>query len=303
MRIVSLLPSATEIICLLGLQDSIVGITHECDFPSEVHGLPIVTTTSISHSLSSKEIDQQVRIALTTNNALYSIDYNLLEQLKPDLLVTQSLCNVCAVDKEDVLAVANQLPSNPRVVNLEPSSLDDMYKTIQMVADATHCEQRAENIITAMKSRVSRVQNSIQPLLEKSGRIRVVYLEWIDPLFNSGHWICELIELAGGHDCLGKYDSPAKTILWDDILNADPDVLIIGCCGYDINKTMLDIPILKNNFGWNDLRCVQNKRVYVIDGNSYFSRPSPRLIDSLEMLECILHNNSNTNFDRRYLVI
>ena len=303
MRIVSLLPSATEIICLLGLQDSLVGITHECDYPKTIPDLPIVTTTKISHSLSSKEIDQQVRQALASNNALYSLDYQLLDQLKPDLLVTQSLCNVCAVDKDDVLIAATKLSSDPHVINLEPTSLQDVFSTIEMVAAETNRQQVAMDLIADMKKRVNHVTEYVKSFIEQNDRTRVVYLEWIDPLFNSGHWISELIDLAGGIDCLGRADLPAKTIQWHDVVNADPDVIIIGCCGYDLEKTMLDIPILQSNSGWQDLRCVQSKRVYVIDGNSYFSRPSPRLIESLEILAQILHPQTDVNCDHNYQII
>ena len=163
--------------------------------------------------------------------------------------------------------------------------------TIEKVASATHCEDRAHNIIHSMKQRVSAIQQSTQIFLHDSMPIRVVYLEWIDPLFNSGHWIPELIELAGGHDCLGNVALPAKTIQWDDIVSTDPDVLIIGCCGYDIERSISDLPILKSYPGWENLRCVKNKRVYMVDGNSYFSRPSPRLIDSLEILNHMLHSH------------
>ena len=265
--------------------------------------LPIVTTTKISHSLSSKEIDQQVRQALVSNNALYSLDYHLLNQLKPDLLVTQSLCNVCAVDKDDVLIAATQISSDPQVINLEPTSLQDVFSTIERVAAETNRQQMAMDLIVEMKKRVSRVVESIKPLVQQNGRTRVVYLEWIDPLFNSGHWISELIDLAGGIDCLGRADLPAQTIQWHDVVNADPDVIIVGCCGYNLEKTMLDIPILQSNTGWQDLRCVQSKRVYVIDGNSYFSRPSPRLIESLEILAQILHPRTNVNCDHHYQII
>lgn len=299
MRIVSLLPSATEIICLLGLQDSLVGITHECDFPSGLSHIPIVTKTSIPHGLSSKEIDLQVRQALTTSNALYTLNYDLLEQLQPDLLVTQSLCNVCAVDKSEVIDIAEKLTSNPKVINLEPTSLNDLYTTIEMVAEEAHCENKAKFIINHMKQRVNVVAQSTINHLENSSPLRIVYLEWIDPLFNSGYWISELIEIAGGQDCLGDAHSPAKTIQWSDVTTTNPDVLIIGCCGFDMQRTMEDIPLLKSNPGWDNLNCVKTKRVYMIDGNSYFSRPSPRLIESLEILNLMLHSdkqNSNSHY-------
>lgn len=302
MRITSLLPSATEVICLLGLKESIVGITHECDYPEGLSHIPVVTKTSIAHDLSSHEIDLQVREALITNNALYTLDYALLDELRPDLLVTQSLCNVCAVDKNEVIDIASKLSSSPQVINLEPTSLNDMYTTIEMVAIATKCENKAQKIIRNMKHRVDAVKESTNVYLKNSPPIRIVYLEWIDPIFNSGYWISELIELAGGEDCLGNINSPAKTIHWDDIIRIDPDVLIVGCCGYDMQRTLIDIPILKNKPGWKDLKCVKTKRTYMVDGNCYFSRPSPRLIDSLEILNLMLHSNKQYS-DPRYKLI
>lgn len=302
MRIASLLPSATEIICLLGLKESIVGITHECDYPDGLNHIPVVTKTSISHDLSSREIDQHVRESLLTNNALYTLDYALLDELQPDLLVTQSLCNVCAVDKDEVIDIASKLSSSPQVINLEPTSLNDMYTTIEMVANATKCENKAQKIIRNMKHRVDTVKESTNEYLKNSPPIRIVYLEWIDPLFNSGHWISELIELAGGEDCLGNTHSPAKTIHWSDIISINPDILIVGCCGYDMQRTMRDIPILKSMPGWKNLKCVKTKRTYMIDGNCYFSRPSPRLIDSLEILNHMLHSNKQYS-DPRYKLI
>ncbi len=300
MRIVSLLPSATEILCLLGLEDSIVGITHECDFPKSIRHLPIVTKSKISHSLSSLEIDQKVRSALIDNNALYSINLPLLDDLKPDLLVTQSLCNVCAVDKNEVISAAEKIISKPKVINLEPTSLSDVFKTIELIAEETSTQNIAKDKISDMKSRIQLVHNA---RINQKPPIRVVYLEWIDPLFSSGHWICEIIQLAGGIDCLGDKDQPAKTIHWDTVLKIDPDVLIVGCCGYNLNKTMHDIPKLKSLPGWKYLQSVNSNRVFAVDGNSYFSRPSPRLIDSLELLDHMLHSNTINHSDPRFKVI
>jgi len=205
--------------------------------------------------------------------------------------VTQSLCNVCAVDKNDVLDIADKLSSNPKIINLEPTTLNDMYTTIEMVGSATNCIDRAQKIISDMKHRVSAIAESANNAAKISASLRIVYLEWIDPLFNSGYWISELIEIAGAKDCLGDIHSPARCIQWNDVMNADPDVLIIGCCGYDMQRTMQDIPLLKRNPGWNTLKCVKNRRVYIVDGNSYFSRPSPRLIESLEILNLMLHSD------------
>lgn len=292
MRIVSLLPSATEIVCLLGLRDALVGVTHECDYPAGVSQLPIVTKSAISHLQTSKQIDLAVREALRTSNALYSLDLELLEKLAPDLLVTQSLCNVCAVDKEDVLLAAQDLLCNPQVINLEPTSLADVYKTMEMVAKATDRVLEAKAAIAKMKIRIEKIQYCVKSVLEEAERPRVVFLEWIDPLFSSGHWVSELIHIAGGEDCLGSPRTPSTTVRWAQVLEADPDVLVIACCGYTRQQALNDLPILHQQAGWQDLKCVKNNRVYVADGNAYFSRPSPRLIDSAEILARVLHSQT-----------
>ena len=231
MRIVSLLPSATEIICLLGLRDQLVGITHECDYPQGISQLPVVTRSSIAHGQASRQIDLAVRDALRTSKALYTLDYDLLEKLSPDLLVTQSLCNVCAVDKDDVVVAAQNLTSAPRVVNLEPTSLRDLYKTILLVGLATNRLAKADEAITKLQVRMEKIRCAVQTIVKRSGRPQVVFLEWIDPLFTTGHWTSEIIRIAGGEDCLGSPGNPATTIHWDQVQNADPDVLVIACCG------------------------------------------------------------------------
>ena len=292
MRIVSLLPSATEIVCLLGLREQLVGVTHECDYPAGVSSLPIVTKSAISHLQTSRQIDVAVREALQTNNALYSLNYELLDELNPDLLVTQSLCNVCAVDKEDVVLAAKDLSCNPKIINLEPTCLKDVYKTIEMVAEVTGQQHVAKHALTSMQARIEKIADSVRVILENTKRTRVVFLEWIDPLFSSGHWVSELVHLAGGEDCLGNANNPATTISWEQLVETDPDVLVIACCGYSRPRAIDDLPILQGKPEWRDLKCVKTKRVYVADGNAYFSRPSPRLIDSAEILMRMLHSQS-----------
>lgn len=292
MRIVSLLPSATEIICLLGLRDQLVGVTHECDYPQGVSALPVVTRSSIAHMHNSRQIDSAVREALRTSKALYTLDYSLLEKLKPDLLVTQSLCNVCAVDKDDVVVAAQDLSSAPQVINLEPTSLNDVFKTILLVGLTTKRLAEADNAVIKFQVRMEKIRCAVKSKIKKSGRPRVVFLEWIDPLFSSGHWISETIHIAGGEDCFGSPNKPATTIRWEQVLNADPDVLIVACCGYSRDRALADMPMLQRQPGWEELKCVRNKRVFVADGNSYFSRPSPRIVDSAEMLMRMLHSPS-----------
>ena len=288
MRIVSLLPSATEIVCALGLEESLVGVTHECDYPPFIKTLPKVTTTLIPHDATSKEIDALVRERLKTHLALYSLDMPMLEQLRPDLLVTQALCDVCAVAEAEVSAAACHLPGQPRVLNLEPMSLDDVFATLKMVGAATGTETKAEQVVANLQGRVQQVAERTAHI-PASQRPRVAFLEWIDPCFNAGHWNPTLIEMAGGLDVLGNAGQPSRTTAWQTVVDSRPDVLFISCCGFSTERAMQDLPLLQQQPGWNDLPCVRGDRVYVTDGNAYFSRPGPRLVDSLEILAHALH--------------
>jgi iron complex transport system substrate-binding protein len=286
MRIVSLLPSATEIVCQLGLQDQLVGVTHECDWPPGVQTLPKVTRTLIPREAASREIDALVRERLQTERALFSLDMPVLTELRPDLIVTQALCDVCAVAESEVRAAACALPGAPRVVNLEPTCLADVWECLRLVGAAAGCEETAEREIAALEARVAAVA-------ERSERMavhpRVVLLEWIDPPFSSGHWSPELVRLAGGQEMVSESGQRSRTMDWREVVVAEPEVLVVACCGFDVARTMSDLPILSGFPGWNELPCVRSGRVYVVDGSAYFSRPGPRLVDSLEILAHALH--------------
>jgi iron complex transport system substrate-binding protein len=286
MRIVSLLPSATEIVCLLGLADELVGVTHECDYPTRVLALPKVTRTLIPLDAPSAEIDALVRERLKTQNALYTLDLPVLEMLRPDLIVTQTLCDVCAVAEEEVRAAACSLPGRPRVVNLEPTTLAGVFDNIRQVAVAAGVEDPCDEVIGRLRGRVEAVAGRTEQIRD---RPRVTLLEWIDPPFCCGHWSPELIRLAGGVDGLGRDGLPSRTLRWEELLDWRPEVLFIACCGFSVSRTLQDVPILRAYPGWNDLPCARAGRVYVVDGSAYFSRPGPRLVDSLEILAHALH--------------
>jgi iron complex transport system substrate-binding protein len=288
MRIVSLLPSATEIVCLLGLETELVGVTHECDYPPFVKNLPKVTRTLIPHDASSLEIDTLVSEQLKTQNALYTLDMPMLERLKPDLLVTQALCDVCAVAEAEVRSAACSLPGMPRILNLEPMSLEDVFETALLVGRETERVEQAAKAIRELRERVERVteRTASIPLVECP---RVGFLEWIDPLFNTGHWNPRLIEMAGGREMLGSPGKPSHRIAWQNVLDAQPEVLFIACCGYSVERTLADLPILYQQSGWENLCAVSNGRIYIMDGSAYFSRPGPRLVDSLEIAAHALH--------------
>jgi len=286
MRIVSLLPSATEIVCGLGLRESLVGVTHECDYPADVEELPKVTRTLIPHDASSGEIDTLVRDQLQTDRALYSLDREVLAEIQPDLIVTQALCDVCAVAESEVQAVAQSLPGQPQVVNLEPSSLADVWECIRRVGVAADCERAAEEVVASLESRVERVKRRSAAVTHHPS---VLLLEWIDPPFSAGHWSPELVALAGGEEAVGVAGQKSVTTPWEQIVAADPEVMVIACCGFDVERSLQDVPILQSYPGWPSLKCVRSGRVYVVDGSAYFSRPGPRLVDSLEILANALH--------------
>lgn len=263
-----------------------MGVTHECDFPTYVKSLPKVTRTLIPQDVSSGEIDSLVRERLKTQTALYSLDLPVVEQLRPDLLVTQALCDVCAVSEEEILAAACTLPGRPRVINLEPMRLSEVFDCIRLVGEAAGIATKAGQVVAELKSRVNTVVNRNQRIVR---RPRVVVLEWVDPPFCAGHWTPELVRIAGGTEAIGKEGERSRTISWNDVVECDPEYLVIACCGFDVERTMVDVPILMRYPGFMDLTCARQQRVYVVDGNSYFSRPGPRLVDSLELLAHLLH--------------
>ncbi len=286
MRIVSLLPSATEIICHLGLDENLVGVTHECDYPPSVVGLPKVTTTLIPHDASSAEIDALVRERLKTQRALYTLDMPTLEKLAPDLIVTQALCDVCAVAEAEVTAAACSLPGRPQVVNLEPMSLEAVLETLQLVAHKAGVLGRGESVVGDLRKRIATVTERSERVME---RPRVVLLEWLDPPFSCGHWSPELVQMAGGNEVIGQSGRPSRTLQWEEVVAAQPDVLFVACCGFTLERTLADLPNLRTRQNWSDIPAVRSGRVYVTDGNAYFSRPGPRLVDSLEILAHSLH--------------
>lgn len=286
MRIVSLLPSATEIVCEIGLGDQLVGVTHECDHPPFVRDLPKVTQTLIPHDAQSRDIDAMVRERLATERALYSLDASVLEALQPDLIVTQALCDVCAVAESEVSAAACRLPGRPRVVNLEPTRLAEVLECLRIVGAAAGALQAAEAAAKRLQARVDVVAATSRAITD---RPRVVLLEWIDPPFCSGHWSPELVRLAGGIEMVGREGEPSRTTAWEEVIRADPEVMLIACCGFSAERARRDVPILASYPGFDALACVRSGRVYLVDGNAYFSRPGPRLVDSLEILAHALH--------------
>jgi len=298
MRIISLIPSATEIIAALDLRNELAGISHECDFPPYVEELPRVTYCPIYNAgLSSLEIDQAVRDSLARGESLYQIHSDLVMDIGPDIIVTQGLCDVCAIgyrNVEDSLSESvhqsphpgSILPDPPALVNLEASSLLEIYGTIRQVAEAAGVPERGQALIDGLKAREDAVREAVAETVE---RPRVLFLEWLDPAFGAGHWTPELIEIAGGVPVAGAAGVPSRTLDWARAIERRPEVIFIACCGYDLEKTEKDLATLRAVPGWDDIPAVRNNRVYMGDGNQYFNRPGPRIIDSLEMLAKALH--------------
>jgi iron complex transport system substrate-binding protein len=249
-------------------------------------GLPKVTRTLIPHDAARHEIDALVRERLKTRRALYTLDLPTLERLAPDLIVTQALCDVCAVAEAEVTAAACALPGRPRVVNLEPVSLDGVLDTLPVVARAAGVPGRGAAVLGGLRRRIDAVAARSAGL---SDRPRVVLLEWLDPPFSSGHWSPELVGLAGGEEVLGRPGRPSRTLGWDEVVAARPEALVVACCGFSLDRALVDLPTLLARPGWSDLPAVRAGRVYFTDGNAYFSRPGPRLVDSLEIVAHALH--------------
>ena len=283
MRVVTLLPSATEIVCALGREDSLVGVSHSCNFPESVRRLPVMTSTHVPYTESSEVIDAYVRDHLTGHEALYDLNIDGVREAHPDVVVSQALCDVCAVATGDVIEAISSIPSKPALVDLEPNTLDDVLDDILRVGQAIESTDAAARLVAELKVRRDRIASVSESIPDKE-KPRVAFLEWIFPPFNGGHWNPELVQLAGGVDLLG---SPGQA--WATIVDAAPEVVFIACCGFRIDRAMEDVRAISSSNAWQELPAVKNGRVYVADGNAFFSCPSPRLIDGLEIMAHALH--------------
>ena len=284
LRIVSLLPSATEIIDCLGLTSALVGRSHECDYPPEVQNLPICTTAQLNSNNQSAEIDRDVQSLLQQALSIYQVEIDTLEQLKPTHIVTQDQCDVCAVNFAEVTkAVAQLTHSQPQIISLQPNLLDEVWQDIIKVGKVLGVD--SQSAISGLKKRINHISERLQ--LNKIPT--VVAIEWIEPLMTAGNWIPELIEIAGGESLLSSKGKHSPYISWDKLIAANPDIIIIMPCGFDLARTAQEAETLKANSQWRELKAVQNQQVYLVDGNAYFNRPGPRLVDSTEILASILH--------------
>ncbi|PYI44388.1 MAG: cobalamin-binding protein [Verrucomicrobia bacterium] len=296
-RIVSLLPAATEIAATLGLMDQVIGVSHECDFPAEANRRPRVTRCPVHNAgLTSREMDEWVRRALRENGTIYSIDEPLLRSLRPDVILTQKLCDVCAVGYDTVARLAETLSGPPQVVNLEPSSLSDIFGDIQRVAKVCDVSDRANEVITQLSDRIEAVRSRANRIAH---RPRCFLMEWVDPPFCSGHWGPELVEIAGGYDPLGRKQQPSVQIEWQQVLDARPEFIVLALCGYGINRARSDYEILRRFPDFDSLPAARQGQIYLVDASAYFARPGPRIVDSAEILAGILHPEEFPEFVSR----
>lgn len=287
MKIVSLLPSATEIVYLLGRGDQLAGVSHECDFPALALSKPkIVRPLFEGSELRSREIDLRVRAALERGETIYQIDLEALRTADPDLILTQELCDVCAAPHQDVLDIVSKLSRKPRILSLDPKSLGDVLKDVGRVGEATGCPREAEDVVSALQKRIETIAAGAA---KAAGRPTVVCLEWLDPLMASGHWVPELVGLAGGRELLGNSGAPARRVPWEQVLTSAPEILILMPCGFAVDRVLDEIDLLTRLPGWEGLPAVQRGRVFAVDGHAYYSRPGPRLVDGLEILAHLVH--------------
>jgi iron complex transport system substrate-binding protein len=285
-RIVSLLPSATEIVYALGLGDRLVGVTHECDFPPDAKGKPVLTASALPAASNSAEIDRHVRRHLHQGSSIYTLDAELLEELAPDLILTQELCVVCAVSYEIVARAARRLRGDPRIVSLEPSSLDDVYENIETVGTLTGTTQRTATVVGKLRARAE----TLRAHVAGSARPRTLVLEWTDPPMSGGHWTPGLVELAGGEPILANPGANSQVLDWGAIAETNPDVILVAPCGFDLAKSIAAVDELDLvNATWRSLRAVRERRMHVIDGNAYVNRPGPRLLDTAEIFASAIH--------------
>lgn len=286
-RIISLIASATEIVAALGCRDQLVGRSHECDYPHDVESLPACSEPKIDVNGTSREIDDRVKSVLRDATSVYRVFTDKLNELRPTVVITQTQCEVCAVSLKDVeQAVCELVTSQPKLVACEPNSLADVWNDFCKVADALDVPERGEKLVVKSQQRLARIASDVARF-EK--RPRIGCIEWIDPLMAAGNWVPELVEIAGGINVFGEAGKHSPWMNWDDLLREDPEVIAVLPCGFDIPRCLAEMSVLSNDPRWSELSAVKTNRVYITDGNQYFNRPGPRVVESAEILTEILY--------------
>ena len=290
MRICSLLPGATEIVFALGLGDQIVGVSHECDYPPEAKQKSVLVHSAIDPTrMTGAEIDREVSELLQAGKGLYHIDGAALRAADPDVILTQGLCEVCALDYNEVVEAVAHLPRQPKILSLNPRNLTDILDDILRVGQATERLSSAAQLVDGLRQRIEIVGQR-----EPNSRPRVVCLEWFEPLYTAGHWVPEIVALAGGFDALARPGEPSTKIDWSAVIAARPEVILLMPCGFDLRRAVKESTPLRGLPGWNQLPAVRSGNVFALNGNAYFSRPGPRLVNGLEILARLIHPESVT---------
>lgn len=287
MRVCSLLPAATEMLFAIGAGDEVVGVTFECDYPAQARQRPQVVLSRMPEGLAPAEIDELVRTTGAQGRSLYFADVQLLEKLEPDLIVLQDLCRVCAIDSPSLARDLSRLPSHPRVISLIASSLDGVFREMEMLGEAVGHEQDAAAAVAHLRERVRRIQQEVAP---NARRPRVLCLEWLDPLFQGGHWVPEMVEIAGGEAVLAKPAEKSTRITWEQVAAVKPEIVVVMPCGYHLADTVTQFREMERGYPepCHEIPALQEGRVYAVDGSAYFSRPGPRLVDGVEILRAIV---------------
>ena len=295
-RVVSLLPSATEIVCALGGRDELVGRSHECDFPPGIDEVPVLTSSRVLHSPSSAAIDRSVRDLLREVLAVYDVDVERLRVARPEVIVTQDLCDVCAVSLDDVRAAVARLGADARIVNLRPERLHDIFHDIERVAEAIGRKSEAAALLRALHSRVHAIGKRAEAASGAGAPPTVLSIEWMEPVMIGGLWMPELVTIAGGAPLCTRPGDHAPTFDRQALEGLDPDVVLIKPCGFDLARTTSELEVLPRVLPWNRWRAVRDHRVFVADGNAYFNRPGPRIVESLEILAACIHPDAFGDF-------
>ncbi len=291
MRICSLLPSATEIVFALGLGDRLVAVTHECDLPAAAAPVPVITRSTMDHGTrGSRDIHNHVTAAAHSGSSLYSLDQELLERLDPDLILTQELCDVCAISYDEVAKAVHRLevklPGKRTLLSLEPRTLADILESIRQVGEATGVREHAAGLVRSLRQRMDRIASVARGV---STRPRVFAMEWLDPPYTAGHWVPEMIRLAGGRDEMSREGAPSVEVSWSEIAAYDPEVLVLMPCSFSLQRTLEELGKTRFPEAWSRLTAVRSGRVYVVEGATYFSRSGPRTVEGLEILAEIIH--------------
>ena len=287
-RVLSLLSSTTEIIYALGCGDRLVGRSHECDYPEEVSELPICTIPKFDVDGTSREVDDEVKSLVQSALSIYYINEKLLKELKPDIIFTQSQCEVCAVSVSDVEnALKNITGLSSRVISVEPNSVEDIFNDILTIAEILNVRKKGKELVELIKAKI----DSTEKIVYQKSSPSVAAIEWIDPLMAAGNWVPQLIRVAGGKNLFGEAGKHSPWMKYNDLVEQDPEIIIVMPCGYDIKKSLIEIKTLESKKRWGSLKAVRNRNVYITDGNQFFNRPGPRIIESLEILLEIIHSD------------